>query len=319
MQDILAVLPPIFAIIFLAYAAARYGLISGASNRVFNTYVYYFALPAFLFLAIVQSSPEDIFNWPFIDANFLAIVICFLLGGAASFFIFKAPWKELPLQGMTTSFGTTAYMGVPLLLTAFGTSSSLAASLATFVHIVPMVVFVSIWFEIVGKEHPSFLHLIKDIIFVVIKNPLFIAVFAAAIFSIFSIPLPPAVLTLVTMFSNTVGTCSLFAIGLVLAHHIECPPTTKVNHSEVALFTAIKLLVQPLVVWLLSVYFFHLTGIWLKASILMSALPSGVTTYVLAQRYGCYESGCSRIIVISLMASVVTLTVLIAYLGPSAS
>src|SRR5918994_640187 len=72
MQTILNNALPFFALIFCGYAAGRLNLLTATAAAGVNTFVFYFALPAFLF-ALMSSSPiAEVLNLPFIGAYVVA-------------------------------------------------------------------------------------------------------------------------------------------------------------------------------------------------------------------------------------------------------
>ena len=80
--------------------------------------------------------------------------------------------------------------------------------------------------------------------------------------------------------------------------------------TEVVWVSALKLLAQPLVTYGLAYYLLPLTPVEAASAVVLSALPTGALTFVLAQRYGVYLQRSVAIIVISTVASLVTLSAL---------
>ena len=53
-----------------------------------------------------------------------------------------------------------------------------------------------------------------------------------------------------------------------------------------------------------------LTPFWANAAVILAALPTGVTVFVIAQRYGIYVQRSSALILVSTVLSLVTLSAL---------
>jgi hypothetical protein len=49
---------PVFGLVACGYLAGRLGLVSQASSHALNQFVYAFALPAMLFIAVCSPSPS---------------------------------------------------------------------------------------------------------------------------------------------------------------------------------------------------------------------------------------------------------------------
>ena len=79
MQSIFDNALPFFALIFCGYGAGRLGLLDETAAAGVNTFVFYFALPAFLF-GLMSSSPiGEVVNGPFIGAYVTASLAVFAL------------------------------------------------------------------------------------------------------------------------------------------------------------------------------------------------------------------------------------------------
>lgn len=84
MQTILNTALPFFALIFCGNGAGRFRLLSEASIAGVNAFVFYFALPTFLFNLVATSQLKNILNAPFVaaylSAGFSVFVVAALLG-----------------------------------------------------------------------------------------------------------------------------------------------------------------------------------------------------------------------------------------------
>jgi len=123
------------------------------------------------------------------------------------------------------------------------------------------------------------------------------------------IPLPAPVDTFCSILSGAAGPSALFAIGLFmvgkpLLHGL----------GEVASVSAVKLLIHPVVTWLLFAYVFDVDPLWRAVGILMAALPAGALCFVVAQNYNVYVQRTSAAILLSTIAAVLTLSAL--FLSP---
>lgn len=86
--------------------------------------------------------------------------------------------------------------------------------------------------------------------------------------------------------------------------------------GEVSLVVGLKLLVHPLVVWLMVTHVFRLDPLWATVAVLDAALPVAANVFVLARRYDVYVERSSAIVLTSTMASVVTVSALLTLLSP---
>lgn len=90
---------PFFALIFCGYGAGRFGLLSPAAVTGVNTFVFYFALPAFIFNLTATSPLADIFKAPFMAAYLSAGLVVFALAAVLGRLLFGVKPGESAVLG----------------------------------------------------------------------------------------------------------------------------------------------------------------------------------------------------------------------------
>ena len=120
MQTILNTALPFFALIFCGYGAGRFRLLSEVSIAGVNAFVFYFALPAFIFSLLATSPLADVVNVPFVAAYLGTGLVVFAVAAVLGRLLFKVRRSEAALQGSAAVLGNTGYMGIPLVAAAFG-------------------------------------------------------------------------------------------------------------------------------------------------------------------------------------------------------
>ncbi|MDH3412900.1 MAG: AEC family transporter, partial [Gammaproteobacteria bacterium] len=76
--------------------------------------------------------------------------------------------------------------------------------------------------------------------------------------------------------------------------------------------TVAKLIVHPLVTWVLVTRVFEMDHLWAVVTVVVAALPTGATCFVLAQRYGVFVARTSSVTLASTLLSVITVSALLA-------
>jgi malonate transporter len=72
----------------------------------------------------------------------------------------------------------------------------------------------------------------------------------------------------------------------------------------------LKLVVQPLLLLVfIALLAPNTSSIWVEAAILLAALPTATNVFVIAQQYGVWQERASSAVVLSTLASVVTVTI----------
>src|SRR5437588_4542419 len=68
MHALINIVAPVFGIILTGYLAGRFEVLGRDSAAALNRFVFFFALPPALFVAVARAPIDKIFNWPFIGA-----------------------------------------------------------------------------------------------------------------------------------------------------------------------------------------------------------------------------------------------------------
>ena len=123
---------PVFALVGCGVLAGRFRLIKPDSSEALNRFVYAFALPAMLFIAVYRGSLNELLgSGSFILGVIVATFGTALAGFALSFYLWRAPAAESVLRALNSSFANTGYLGIPLVTVAYGEHAALPAALAT--------------------------------------------------------------------------------------------------------------------------------------------------------------------------------------------
>jgi malonate transporter and related proteins len=317
MQVIFDSLIPVFAIVLIGYLSGLSKLLSQYSGKVINEFVFYIALPVLFFRAIASSPLEELLNWQFIGANLCGFLASFLLAVIIGKFLFKSELSTLAFQGLTASFSNAGYMGIPLTIAAFGNIASLPAALATLIlNLIPLTITV-LFFEASRGKGKNLLQLAIQTSRTVLANPLVLAVVVGLMFGLSNVDLPRPIEVSTKLLADTAGPCALFALGFGLVNRSNIKPTQAIHHQQINILVILKLIFQPVVTLFLVHYVFELEPLWANVAILFAALPTGVATYVLAQKYETYAENVARAILISTVISVASLMAFLTTLAPS--
>lgn len=314
MSAVLNVALPVFAIILAGVLLARFKLLGAAASEALNRFVYLLALPAVLFLGTARAPLADILNGPFLGAFLGAMLVVYAGGALLGRLIHREDASVTCMQGLSASFSNTGYMGIPLFLAAFGADRLAPAILATVVMSVVMVGIAVIWLEIAGSRGRGLAGAVADVARALATNPLILSSAAGMGWSLAfgGALLPKPVVTFCELVGGSAGPCALFAIGLFLGGR-----RLSAKLGEVAWISALKLVAQPLLTWLLIEVAFPLDPYWAASALILAALPTGGLTFVVAQRYQVYVERTSAVILVSTVLSMATLSLLLAFYVPA--
>lgn len=304
MEPVFNVVLPVFGIILTGYACGRFQILGPASSEALNKFVYFVALPVLLFYSMARVKPAEILNWPFLAAFGGGCVIVTIIAVVFVRYVFRTRLSEQAMFGMVAIFGNTGYMGIPLSIVAFGDAGALPAIVATVFQTIIMIPMYAVMIEadLRGERGlTAALNVTKSLT----RNPLMIASVVGLVWSFSGIHIPTPLATFCEILSGAAGPSALFAIGMFLVGK-----SLRQGIGEIGAVTVFKLLIHPLVTWILFEFVFEVEPLWHAIGILMAALPAGALCFVVAQNYNVYVQRTSAAILISTIVAVVTLSAL---------
>lgn len=119
---------PIFLLMSLGFISRKIGILRSGDERVLSAYLYYFALPALLFVDLAEATFNEE-NVRFVAAGvapiFIAIVVYLVL-----YYLARFSKDTLYLLILSTVFGSLAFFGIPFVVFAFPSEGEPLATLA---------------------------------------------------------------------------------------------------------------------------------------------------------------------------------------------
>jgi hypothetical protein len=137
----------------------------------------------------------------------------------------------------------------------------------------------------------------------IFTHPFMVATLLGLLASSLRLETPAALMQMVTWLSNAAAPCALFMLGLALALR----PVGRITR-DVPILVAIKLVLHPLMVWLLLSALGGFSPVWIQTAIVMAALPPALNIFVLASQYQVGIERASAAIMVGTLVSVATLT-----------
>ncbi|MFT4074273.1 MAG: AEC family transporter [Asticcacaulis sp.] len=299
---------PVFALVLAGWGARRTGVLGPHATRELNRFVVWLALPALLFDIVAHAQFHTLWQPGFIAA--------FSLGCFAVFVITIAlRWRkprhlaDAAIDGLNAAYGNTGFIGFPLAAAVFGVSALTPTLIAAILTVCVLfgVAIILIEAGLQGEAHP--LHILGKVALSLAKNPLLVAPVVALIVPLSGHALPAPADSFLKLLGGAASPCALVALGLFLA---EKQPEGQTAHGITALLVGLKLIAQPALTWLACVYWLHLSATDTRLCVVLAALPTGTGPFMLAEFYHREATITSRVILASTIASLITLSVLLA-------
>jgi len=300
LAPVLGAVFPVFGLVACGVLAGRYGLVHQSSSQALNQFVYAFALPAMLFVAVYRGSLEEILSGSFLLAVVAGTLLTALAGYAVSHLRGNATNAESTLRALNASFANTGYLGIPLVTVAYGERAALPAALATVATNIVSFALAIVCLELFVNPRKG---AIRRALWGVARSPLIWPIALAVALVALEVRVPLPVERFATLLAAAAGPCALFAIGLFVSQL-----SIRAGIAASWPSTILKLALHPLLMALFAFYLLPVDAFWAKVGVVCASLPLGATAFVLAQRYKLLEAETSTGAVLSTAVSVLTVS-----------
>lgn len=265
---------------------------STAMSESLSQFVFSVALPAMLFRLM-----SDFSKLPPVDARLL---IAFFGGCLIVFAIGRLiAWKLFALDGVSQSvfalggiFSNNLLLGLPLAKVALGDAAVPSVALVLVFNALILWTLVSVSIEWARNGSVSTQGFVKTLRSV-LRNPIVAAILCGTLFGLTGWPLPEAVGVPLGMVGQAAAPMALIALGMGLAEY-GVRDGWKISAS----ICAVKLLVQPLVVWALA-RLIGLPAMETRVVVLLSSIATGANVYLMSRQFKVLEGPVASALVLS--------------------
>ena len=291
---------PVFLLILIGYVVGRAGKLGANASIELNRFVVWLALPAQLFNFAANTGWQTLWQPGFITAFFLSCLIVFVLVLLVTW-IRQRDLAAASFDGLSASYSNTGYMGIPLCALALGQDGLAPAIISTFIVFV-MFALATVLIEIGILSHKKSHEIVWSVIKSLCSNPLLIAPIAGLVWAGSEFTLYDPLAQVIAFLAAAATPCALVSIGLFLMQKNTAAPTQAWGISLA------KLILQPLIAWVIADPILGLPNLWVRAIVILSALPTGTGPFMLAQYYKADGSVISRVVLITTVGSLLTLS-----------
>ncbi|MCW8155913.1 AEC family transporter [Stutzerimonas stutzeri] len=308
MSSVVNVVLPVFALILLGYLCRRSGRMGPTGASELNRFVVWLGLPALLFSVVATSTWEQLWQPGFIAAFAIGCLGVFAFTLAYRM-VQKQPLVDASLDALGASYANTGYVGIPLCMLVLGDEALQPAMVASIVVVCMLFAIALACVETGLHAGQGVLRTLGKVSGALARNPLVIAPLLGALWAASGLQLPVPLATLLKLLGAAAAPCALVSLGLFLAQ-----PQPAARVQGVWPLVGLKLVVQPLITWYLAFQVFELPTLWAYSALLLSALPTGTGPYMLAEFYGREGSRVSRVVLLSTLGSLITLSLILVLL-----
>lgn len=307
MQAVVNIALPFFALIFLGYGAGRSRLFGTAALSGLNTFAFYFALPALMVVKVSEAPTATAEAFSLLGAYYGAGLALYAVTFVAGRRCFGGTASVGALQGLAVTYSNVGFVGLPLVVLAFGADAALPAVIIVIADTALMMGLTTALIESDRGGGSRAVPVLRGIV----RNPIIVAALVGLAMNLARLGLPGPVLAFGELLADAAAPCALFALGATLAGR----PLSQ-GAAETAFLSALKLVVHPLLVAAAALLLFDLSPMWASVAIVQASLPIAANVYVLAQRYEVHAGQISSAILVSTALAVVTVSLVLAWLYP---
>lgn len=300
----------LFLIIGLGYAAGFLKFLNKGASDILSNYVYYFSIPALLFIYTSQMSFKEIFDLKAAAVYSVAIIFTALTTVLVCK-LQKIDFKTCSICMLGILMGNIVAMGLPFNVnTQGGNAAAVTMSVITLTIILANVLGIVIGQGMIysafnGENGHGVFSLIKIIAAKIFSDTIILAMIIGGLVALFNFKIPDFIKLPLRALGDTTSPVSLFALGLFFAEK----PLRSIKIRPVFGLATVKLLAFPIFVFIL-LKFFPIDPI--KAGVLISqaGMPVAILSFVFAKKWGVAEDFAGSLIFVSTVASILTLPLL---------
>ncbi|BAQ75290.1 malonate transporter [Pseudomonas sp. Os17] len=289
MDKVFTVVVPLFAMIFAGYWIVRLEVIGKETVKGLVGVVFWLFLPCFIFIKTLGTRDHGELDWALLGAYYLACLVTFMIAAVGGRLIWGGNARVAGLRGLSSISGVVGYMGLPLMVMAFGDEAALPTLMITMADNLVILAGGALIMELTepreARDKPDLGRVLLTTGKSIISNPLILAVALAALCIALQWRLPGPLQIFATQMTNATGPLALVALGAAFAVHRQ---QNLIKGDSLAL-ALLKVVVLPVLVFVSARYVFGLGDFLVKIAVIMAALPVAVNVFILASRYKTYE------------------------------
>lgn len=298
---------PLYGLVAAGYLVACLPWWRRAWTRHASTFVFAIALPALLFHMMSHQASLPPVDARVLIAYFGSCLIVFAMGRATGAWLFRLDGTAQSVFALGGIYSNVVLTGLPIAKIALGASAVPVVALLLVFNTLSLWTLVTVSVE--WSRHGSLnLAGFAKTALGVLRNPIIFAIIGGNVFGRLGFQLPAIVDTALAAVGDVAAPASLLALGMGLAAF-----QLKQEWTSSLAVCALKLLVQPLIVWALAIAL-GLPALELRASVLVASMAIGVNVYLMSLQFQALQATIASSILLSNLFAAFTTPLLLAAL-----
>jgi predicted permease len=280
LDSILTTVLPVFGLIVLGFAFARFRIVDQATARGLTQFVFTLAIPALLFRTVALTQPQEATPFGLWIAFFGGLALTWIITGFIALKFDSLSASGGAAASMAAGFGNVALLGTPLVLSHFGETAAVPVGLVLSIH-APLLWFAATLQREIARHsgNISFMRLGRELFINLARNAIVLALLAAALWRLTGFGLHPVVDRMLSMLSDASVPTALFALGLSLSVY-----SLRGQWTGMMILIAMKMVLMPILVFMALRYVVSVPPFWANVALLLAAMPTGANAFLFAHR-----------------------------------
>ncbi len=299
---------PLFALVLIGYLLSRWGRWSKEVSAALSKFVFAVALPALLFRLMSGLAALPSVHPQLLLAYFGGCVLVFMLGRGVARFAFRLDGVGQSVFALGGIFSNNVLLGVPLARSALGEAAMPAVALVLVFNTLLLWTLVTVSVEWARHGELS-LKGFRTTARSVLTNPIVASIVVGSAFGLAGGRIPALIDEPLRLLGDAAAPLALFVLGMGLSEY-----GVRQGWREGIAITVLKLVVQPLVVWVLA-RLLRLSPVETQAVVLLASLAVGVNVYLMSREFRSMEGAVATSMVLSTVLAALTTPLVLTLIG----
>lgn len=287
---------PLFLLVLAGYGLARSGSWPASAAEALSRFAYMIAIPAMLFRMMSGFAAMPPLDPRLLLAFFGGCLIVFGIGRIVAASQFRLDGVAQSVFALGGVFSNNVLLGLPIARTTLGDESLALVSLVIVFNALILWTLVTVSVE--WARHGAFsIRGFGKTLRGVLTNPIVASIIGGTAWGFTGIALPAFIDAPLEMLGQTAIPLSLIALGMSLAAY-----RIRSGIAQSLTISAIKLVIQPLVVWLLA-RALGLPALETQVVTMLASLAMGINVYMMAQQFSTLQGPVAAGLVLTTLLS----------------
>ena len=268
----------VWIIILVGYLIGRLKVLGGNAQTVLSRLAFFVASPALLLVTLSNADLATVFSLPLLVAAASAVATAGIFVLCTRWWL-RRPLPETLICAMSSSLVNAANLGLPIAVYVLGDAAYIAPVLIFQLAFYTPLFLLLLDSTTSGRRTSVLAFLVQ-----ILRNPIIIGSLIGLVLAGTGSTLPVIILEPVTLIGGAAVPAMLLAFGISL---VGSRPLERGGgrRADAVVATAFKLVLQPVLAFVLARFVLGLEGHLLFAVVVTAALPTAQNVFVAANRY----------------------------------